>query len=965
MSDIKLVLNSYGQDMDQDDDDYSKCYETGMLVQTNPDDLLSPLEKVCKYCTSDNIFTRQMVARSIIETVQSIQTRQECLSLLEIITQLSDDVEASVRSELMEQLPPCSLLIMDMRLVPNAISDYILPIMVKYLTGSNNQVRKLTQNALLQLIDQEIITRTEVERQICPVLLTLTEPDSGDDFRTEAVALMTKITPLIGSEAAERSFLERFGDLCVDPLFHVRKVCASNFGDMCSVLPQETTEQQLLPLFARLCEDGVWGVRKACAETFITVSGSCSRQVRYDRLSPLFVGLLCDKSRWVQMAAYQSLGQFISTFAEPEKSGFDVDEDGMLVRCPKIETTTSSIEQDSPLSPLEDPSLESDRQSENRDKVESPSTTTTTSTTTPATETTTDLSATITQPYEDQTFNNFEYWRTPITSIDNLDDIPKEEDTTDSSPASATNTEAPSETNDDTHEDDQRNGAVSPRPSVGRAEDDFMHLDPRGEGLLTDSDDDESNWSLQQDTSNYSSSVVDDGILNTQTIVPPNLLEHFISMTEANKIQTIDGDLAKYCAYTLPGVVLALGPENWHLLKDTYELLSTDMQWKVRRTLAFSIHDLAVILGEEICVNYLLSIFNSFLKDLDEVREGVLQHLYDFINLLPSELQKEYLQLFNEFRTTDNMRKWRFRQDLALQLMSLSTLYTEEELAEHICPVAMELACDNVSEVRQHAFKLLCILIRRINACSDQSLIQKFIASIMELGEKHQHWVKRKSCAQIYLHFIDGQWLDVSQFAAELLPSLIALCSDCVPNIRMITAKALMLFMKTEFYQSLPEDDEVRKSVDHALETLQQDDDRDVRFFSGGKPKERTFSDTAEVDFDQHLMQSGVRMIRRGIHEYTIGNDDEEEDEELDAELVEEVYIDPSLMADSQVDEEYYIEQDADSSLAETTTQYLVEEVVEEVIETIAKPSAPTVELEKEHELSPSSPSSSDSNDDK
>ena len=69
----------------------------------------------------------------------------------------------------------------------------------------------------------------------------------------------------------------------------------------------------------------------------------------------------------VQMAAYQSLGQFISTFAEPEKSGFDVDEEGMLVRCPKLETTVSSAGYDSPTPPaLEDPSLESDRLTENR-----------------------------------------------------------------------------------------------------------------------------------------------------------------------------------------------------------------------------------------------------------------------------------------------------------------------------------------------------------------------------------------------------------------------------------------------------------------------------------------------------------------------------------------------------------------------------------------------------------------------
>ena len=40
----------------------------------------------------------------------------------------------------------------------------------------------------------------------------------------------------------------------------------------------------------------------------------------------------------------------------------------------------------------------------------------------------------------------------------------------------------------------------------------------------------------------------------------------------------------------------------------------------MRRTLAFSIHDLAVVLGEDITVSDLMPIFNGFLKDLDEVR---------------------------------------------------------------------------------------------------------------------------------------------------------------------------------------------------------------------------------------------------------------------------------------------------------------------------------------------------------
>ena len=56
-------------------------------------------------------------------------------------------------------------------------------------------------------------------------------------------------------------------------------------------------------------------------------------------------------------------------------------------------------------------------------------------------------------------------------------------------------------------------------------------------------------------------------------------------------------------------------------------------QWKVRRTLAFSIHELAVIVGEENTTRDLVPVFNGFLKDLDEVRIGVLKHLADFLSV--------------------------------------------------------------------------------------------------------------------------------------------------------------------------------------------------------------------------------------------------------------------------------------------------------------------------------------------
>ena len=56
-------------------------------------------------------------------------------------------------------------------------------------------------------------------------------------------------------------------------------------------------------------------------------------------------------------------------------------------------------------------------------------------------------------------------------------------------------------------------------------------------------------------------------------------------------------------------------------------------QWKVRHIVASSIHELAVILGEDLATEDLVPVFSGFMKDLDEVRIGVLKHLADFLKV--------------------------------------------------------------------------------------------------------------------------------------------------------------------------------------------------------------------------------------------------------------------------------------------------------------------------------------------
>jgi serine/threonine-protein phosphatase 4 regulatory subunit 1 len=63
------------------------------------------------------------------------------------------------------------------------------------------------------------------------------------------------MAPLIGKEMSQRLFLQRFATLCVDPLFHVRKVCAANFGDFSGVVGSDPTEQTLV---------STWGPPSTC-----------------------------------------------------------------------------------------------------------------------------------------------------------------------------------------------------------------------------------------------------------------------------------------------------------------------------------------------------------------------------------------------------------------------------------------------------------------------------------------------------------------------------------------------------------------------------------------------------------------------------------------------------------------------------------------------------------------------------
>uniref|UniRef100_A0A674D4A0 Serine/threonine-protein phosphatase 4 regulatory subunit 1 n=1 Tax=Salmo trutta TaxID=8032 RepID=A0A674D4A0_SALTR len=868
-------------------DDYSSESDIIIIPSAldfvSQDEMLTPLGRLDKYVASENIFNRQMVARSLLDTLKAVnEDERDCITVLERVGRLADDSEPTVRAELMEQVPHIAIFCQENRpSIPFAFSKYLLPIVVRYLADQNNQVRKTSQAALLVLLEQELIERGDIETLVCPVLVDLTAPDSNDDVKTEAMAIICKMAPMVGKDITERLFLPRFCEMCCDcRMFHVRKVCAANFGDICSVVGGDATEELLLPRFFQLCSDNVWGVRKACAECFMTVSSSTSQEVRRTKLSSLFISLISDPSRWVRQAAFQSLGQFISTFASPNSVG-QYFREGEVGECYCVHPQNRCsrywpFEQEAPSGDTENEPQPPEKHTTSNEKDDSPADISELISLSEPVEESPSVSPQDSIP-EQELYNSFHFWRMPIAEMDLDMELLQHGESSQQEPrsygsSSQGKTKASAPVLDrkqleelienlEPHIDDPDvkaqvevlTAALRATTMDSHLEDAF--LEPRdlkgghhhdnpfgvhgGEG---------NGWRRPTflgwggDLSDSSFSPEDEKKSRHQDVIPQALLDQYLSMTDPSRAQTVDMEIAKHCAYSLPGVAMTLGRQNWHCLRDTYETLASDMQWKVRRTLAFSIHELALILGDQLTAADLVPIFNSFLKDLDEVRVGVLKHLYDFLKLLHQETRRKYLYQLQEFLVTDNSRNWRFRSELAEQLVLLLELYSGQDVYDYLRPLSFSLCTDRVSSVRWTSYKLVSEIIRKVASC--QVLLADFLSELVEKFCHSHKWSGRQAFTFVCQLVIEDDCVSLEQFSEHLLAPLLQLASDPVANVRVLLAKTIrQSLMEREYF--LHSANSHQEALEQTLVALQMDLDKDVKYFASVHPGSTRISEDA------------------------------------------------------------------------------------------------------------------------
>ena len=126
------------------------------------------------------------------------------------------------------------------------------------------------------------------------------------------------------------------------------------------------------------------------------------------------------------------------------------------------------------------------------------------------------------------------------------------------------------------------------------------------------------------------------------------------------------------CAFNYPAVALTLGRRRWPELRSLYLTLAKDPSFKIRRTLAASLGEIAKIIGEEHAAADLMGVFWSSLHAAEgEVRSKVIEALQSFVRALAHPQRAEVVQGLEEAFSSGKLSSWRERESAVKVLAGL------------------------------------------------------------------------------------------------------------------------------------------------------------------------------------------------------------------------------------------------------------------------------------------------------
>jgi serine/threonine-protein phosphatase 4 regulatory subunit 1 len=165
------------------------------------------------------------------------------------------------------------------------------------------------------------------------------------------------------------------------------------------------------------------------------------------------------------------------------------------------------------------------------------------------------------------------------------------------------------------------------------------------------------------------------------------------------------------CAFNFPAVALTLGRDRWRELRDVYLDVASDTTFKVRRTLAASLGELAKIIGEENAQSDLVGVWWDSVRCEEEgVRLKAVECVDDFVSALGRDTGADIIRGLGSLWDDGAFKGWKEREAVAKALMNLAMSSGGQKVPLSVMILLTRALEDRVAAVREVAMSFVSLV---------------------------------------------------------------------------------------------------------------------------------------------------------------------------------------------------------------------------------------------------------------
>lgn len=176
------------------------------------------------------------------------------------------------------------------------------------------------------------------------------------------------------------------------------------------------------------------------------------------------------------------------------------------------------------------------------------------------------------------------------------------------------------------------------------------------------------------------------------------LIEDFIHMKD------IDREMLYECAYCFPAIIFTFGARFWPLFRTHFIDLCYDCQMPVRKTMAASMSQVALIIGRANATADLVDPYVDCFSDNEVIMTEALKNMASFIKVVDPSKHERIINLLQQCLMQAKKIMWRLRETLGYQIMELIKIHDKINKVyclPYLIGLALRLMIDRYDCVRK------------------------------------------------------------------------------------------------------------------------------------------------------------------------------------------------------------------------------------------------------------------------